>query len=51
MGSTRYPATETVEIIELMERSHLPAKRTVDKSASHDCVGVIALCFIQIISL
>src|SRR6476620_2139823 len=27
----RYPASEKVEIIELVEQSHLPAKRTLDK--------------------
>ncbi len=27
----RYPASEKAEIIELVERSHLPAKRTLDK--------------------
>ncbi|WP_276511292.1 hypothetical protein [Tardiphaga robiniae] len=28
----RYPASEKAEIIELVERSHLPAKRTLDKA-------------------
>ena len=27
----RYPASEKLEIIRLVERSHLPAKRTLDK--------------------
>ena len=27
----RYPASEKAEIIELVEQSHLPAKRTLDK--------------------
>ena len=27
----KYPASEKAEIIELVERSHLPAKRTLDK--------------------
>ena len=27
----RYPASEKVEIIQLVEQSHLPAKRTLDK--------------------
>jgi putative transposase len=27
----RYPASEKIEIIRLVERSHLPAKRTLDK--------------------
>jgi hypothetical protein len=27
----RYPASEKAEIIELVEHSHLPAKRTLDK--------------------
>jgi len=27
----RYPASEKLEIIQLVERSHLPAKRTLDK--------------------
>jgi len=27
----RYPASEKVEIIKLVEQSHLPAKRTLDK--------------------
>jgi putative transposase len=27
----RYPASEKAEIIALVERSHLPAKRTLDK--------------------
>lgn len=27
----RYPASEKAEIIELIEQSHLPAKRTLDK--------------------
>ena len=27
----RYPASEKTEIIQLVERSHLPAKRTLDK--------------------
>ena len=27
----RYPASEKAEIVELVERSHLPAKRTLDK--------------------
>ena len=27
----RYPATEKLEIIRLVERSHLPAKQTLDK--------------------
>jgi putative transposase len=26
----RYPASEKLEIIELVERSHLPAKQTLD---------------------
>jgi hypothetical protein len=30
----RYPASEKAEIIQLVEQSHLPAKRTLDKSAS-----------------
>jgi putative transposase len=29
----RYPASEKVEIIQLVEQSHLPAKRTLDNSA------------------
>ena len=33
MGRTRheYPASEKAEIIQLVEQSHLPAKRTLDK--------------------
>jgi hypothetical protein len=34
----RYPASEKAEIIQLVEQSHLPAKRTLDKlsiPASH----------------
>ena len=27
----RYPASEKAEIIRLVEQSHLPAKRTLDK--------------------
>ena len=27
----RYPASEKAEIIQLVEQSHLPAKRTLDK--------------------
>jgi len=27
----RYPASEKLEIIRLVEQSHLPAKRTLDK--------------------
>ena len=27
----RYPASEKAEIIELVEQSHLPARRTLDK--------------------
>jgi len=27
----RYPASEKVEIIQLVEQSHLPAKRTLDR--------------------
>ena len=27
----RYPASEKLEIIQLVERSHLPAKQTLDK--------------------
>ena len=27
----RYPASEKAEIIDLVEHSHLPAKRTLDK--------------------
>ena len=27
----RYPASEKAEIIKLVEQSHLPAKRTLDK--------------------
>ena len=27
----RYPASDKAEIIELVEQSHLPAKRTLDK--------------------
>ena len=27
----RYPASEKAEIIQLIEQSHLPAKRTLDK--------------------
>ena len=30
----RYPASEKVEIIELVEQSHLPAKRTLDCPSS-----------------
>jgi hypothetical protein len=30
----RYPASEKAEIIDLVEGSHLPAKRTLDNSAS-----------------
>ena len=30
----RYPASEKAEIIQLVEQSHLPAKRTLDNSAS-----------------
>ena len=30
----RYPASDKAEIIELVEQSHLPAKRTLDSSAS-----------------
>src|SRR6267378_3951471 len=29
----RYPASEKAEIIQLVEQSHLPAKRTLDKLA------------------
>ena len=38
----RYPASEKAEIIELVERSHLPAKRTLDKlgiPAPHSIAG------------
>jgi hypothetical protein len=31
----RYPASEKAEIIELVEQSHLPAKRTLVGSAFH----------------
>ena len=27
----RYPASEKLEIIRIVERSHLPARRTLDK--------------------
>jgi putative transposase len=30
----RYPASEKLEIIRIVEQSHLPAKRTLDSSAS-----------------
>ena len=36
----RYPASEKAEIIQLVEQSHLPAKRTLDK------LGIPALCSI-----
>ena len=39
----RYPASEKAEIIELVEQSHLPAKRTLDKLGSepHSIAGMI----------
>jgi hypothetical protein len=41
----RYPASEKAEIIQLVEQSHLPAKRTLDKlgiPASHSTAGMTA---------
>ncbi len=32
----RYPATEKLEVIRLVEQSHLPAKRTLDQLCRHD---------------
>ena len=34
----RYPASEKAEIIQLVEQSHLPAKRTLDKLGIPACV-------------
>ena len=42
----RYPASEKAEIIELVEQSHLPAKRTLDKlgiPARRFTAGMIAI--------
>ena len=33
----RYPASEKAEIIQLVEQSHLPAKRTLDKLGALRC--------------
>jgi hypothetical protein len=38
----RYPASEKLEIIKLVERSHLPAKRTPEKlGIPHDLLQVV----------
>ena len=38
----RYPASEKLEIIRLVEGSHLPAKRTLDKlDPAHDFLPLV----------
>ena len=39
----RYPASEKLEIIRLVERSHLPVRRTLDK------LGIPATTFYQLV--
>ena len=38
----RYPASEKLEIIRLVEQSHLPARRTL-RDARHPAVDVLSL--------
>jgi putative transposase len=43
----RYPASEKLEIIRLVEQSHLPAKRTLDKLGipePRSTAGMTAIC-------
>ncbi len=39
----RYPASEKLEIIRLVERSHLPVRRTLDKLGipTHDLLPMV----------
>jgi hypothetical protein len=42
----RYPATEKLEVIRLVEQSHLPVRRTLEKlgiHAPHSIVGMISI--------